>query len=978
MKTASLTILAACLMLCTGSSQAEWTKVSHPGTDVRSLAFSANALFGVGSKKRMFYTTNSGESWADLQVVRYGTDYTFFKLSFFQEITLLGTNNGGIRWARPGDLSQWTIAPTAGIDDILAFAESRGKTSVAYLAGGFGGGIRVSSDSGKTWTPSNNGLSNTNVTSLVSGPSLPDSTGQVILAGTYGDGVFASTDNGQSWSPRNLNPSARQVNAMEVAGGYLYAAGSGGKVYRSSDWGNTWQEIGTGLPDTELLCITILKDAVHEWVYCGTIDRGVWRCPTSGGTWTSMNTGLGNLHINSIVAKDSGVYAGTLERVYRSWDGGLAWALVGGAVIPQLNTLHAFTDSRGRDLLMAGTAGIYWNSTLWDGSAAFATQDDGVNWTPALTYFGGSVVSITHRDDLLLLLASGTGDNCPTGMHISTDLGSTWENRLGKGDIGGSLMFGSMKILPSRTDSSRLNCFLGSAVGPATGLFFSQDTGRSWTYNSSLRVRCIGSADSFLVIGATSTSGFVKAFRTSDYGATWDDITLHLSGYQVKSLFEDGTRLLATVALDLGTGQPGGILATTDAGDTWVPAGLGGKTVSSLVQIGNYLLATADGRFYGASRDSLDWVDFTGSLGATTVKGVTATSQSCYVLGSDGKSIWKRPFTEIQEALSHAPGAPHLLSPINGTTGQSVSAGLRWTRPAWATSFWLQVGVDSLFSNPLVFNKQSLADTFALVTGLNTSQRYYWRVAACNSSGFGPWSGTWSFTTIPPPPWRFANTGTSHTIIIPPGANPNIDGSALVAGDYVGVFFDSSGTLACAGYEQWTNSGSIAVTAFGDDPTTTVKDGFAAGEMFRWKIWRQSDSHAYVAIAKYVSIGELDGIVTDTARYNTNGISAIATLTGSLAGVKAMAMPTQFSLMQNYPNPFNPITSISFGLPVRSHVRLTIYNTLGEQVTDLVNGEMEAGYHTVQFDGKNLSSGVYFYRIVAGNFTETRRLLLIR
>ena len=89
-------------------------------------------------------------------------------------------------------------------------------------------------------------------------------------------------------------------------------------------------------------------------------------------------------------------------------------------------------------------------------------------------------------------------------------------------------------------------------------------------------------------------------------------------------------------------------------------------------------------------------------------------------------------------------------------------------------------------------------------------------------------------------------------------------------------------------------------------------------------------------------------------------------------------LPRIFELAQNYPNPFNPSTAIRYGLPNRSHVLLTIYNTLGQQVAVLQNGEQEAGYHEVKFDATNLSSGVYFYRLEAGSFVQTRKLLLLR
>jgi hypothetical protein len=114
---------------------------------------------------------------------------------------------------------------------------------------------------------------------------------------------------------------------------------------------------------------------------------------------------------------------------------------------------------------------------------------------------------------------------------------------------------------------------------------------------------------------------------------------------------------------------------------------------------------------------------------------------------------------------------------------------------------------------------------------------------------------------------------------------------------------------------------------------------------------------------------------------NTGVIHDTLTIANQLAGVEGQlnpGIPQEFRLEQNYPNPFNPSTTIRYGLPNRSHVTLSVFNTLGQSVSTLVNGEEEAGYHEVQFDGRHLSSGVYFYRIEAGSFVQTRKLLLIR
>jgi hypothetical protein len=227
-------------------------------------------------------------------------------------------------------------------------------------------------------------------------------------------------------------------------------------------------------------------------------------------------------------------------------------------------------------------------------------------------------------------------------------------------------------------------------------------------------------------------------------------------------------------------------------------------------------------------------------------------------------------------------------------------------------------------------------------------------------------------------PWTYSNTGISHTVILPANTNPTIDGSLLSAGDYIGIFYDSTGTRACAGFEEWTGTGPLAITAFGDDPTTSAKDGLASGETLQWKIWRKSNGISYTARSSYVSPGGMGGIVTDSSKFNANGISAVASLVGSVTTVGSNTAPTDLSLMQNYPNPFNPNTMITFGLPERSEVRLVVYSVLGEIVAELADGVFNAGYHTVQFNGERLASGVYYYRLQTSTTVRTRQMLLMR
>jgi hypothetical protein len=88
--------------------------------------------------------------------------------------------------------------------------------------------------------------------------------------------------------------------------------------------------------------------------------------------------------------------------------------------------------------------------------------------------------------------------------------------------------------------------------------------------------------------------------------------------------------------------------------------------------------------------------------------------------------------------------------------------------------------------------------------------------------------------------------------------------------------------------------------------------------------------------------------------------------------------PDKFTLMQNYPNPFNPVTNLEFGISDLGFVTLKIYDMLGKEIAILINEELEPGTYKTQFDGTNYTSGIYFYKLTAGNFTETKKMNLIK
>ena len=116
-----------------------------------------------------------------------------------------------------------------------------------------------------------------------------------------------------------------------------------------------------------------------------------------------------------------------------------------------------------------------------------------------------------------------------------------------------------------------------------------------------------------------------------------------------------------------------------------------------------------------------------------------------------------------------------------------------------------------------------------------------------------------------------------------------------------------------------------------------------------------------------------------------NSGTILKTTTGGVVGIKPISneFPQSFFLSQNYPNPFNPVTKIKFDIPpskgVREMtVRLIIYNTLGGEITTLVNRQLSPGTYEAEWDASNHPSGVYFYRLTAGKYTEAKKMVLVK
>jgi hypothetical protein len=193
------------------------------------------------------------------------------------------------------------------------------------------------------------------------------------------------------------------------------------------------------------------------------------------------------------------------------------------------------------------------------------------------------------------------------------------------------------------------------------------------------------------------------------------------------------------------------------------------------------------------------------------------------------------------------------------------------------------------------------------------------------------------------------------------GEGVRMDGTSLRVGTIVKAVDEDGVVCGQCAVRSAGDFGLMAI--YKDDPETEVDEGAEAGE----------------TVTLYLGDVKVSGGI----RWTELGDCVNFKEAFSLADGNVETLPAQYALLQNYPNPFNPTTSIRYELPRDSYVELVIYNVQGQVVRELVKGMQKAQRYVVAWDGKNaqgssVSSGIYFYRIKAGEFVNTKKMVLLR
>ncbi len=346
----------------------------------------------------------------------------------------------------------------------------------------------------------------------------------------------------------------------------------------------------------------------------------------------------------------------------------------------------------------------------------------------------------------------------------------------------------------------------------------------------------------------------------------------------------------------------------------------------------------------------------------------------------------------IAAIVRSGPPTPTLSTPIDGDTNIALNTTLVWNASDGATSYQLQVSDDSSFSNT-VFDQSNITVTSQQVSGLTNNTQYFWRVNATDNTGTSDWSSIWSFNTI-------------NIFTVTTSSNPSNGGTTTGAGTYESGQSVTVTATPNSGYSfvNWTEGEAVVSTDL--SYTFTISDNRILTANFseiQYTVTTSSDpsnggstdgagtytSGQSVTVIATPNIGysfvnwtEGGTIVSTDSSYQftiSNDRTLIANFL-AITGVEGsdLAKPVAYKLLQNYPNPFNPTTEIAFQLPSSSFVKIKVFNSKGIEVANLVEKQYPAGSYQTEWNATGMSSGIYYCRIQAENYSETKKMVLLR
>ncbi|HEY5534705.1 MAG TPA: T9SS type A sorting domain-containing protein [Ignavibacteria bacterium] len=832
------------------------------------------------------------------------------------------TNNGSY-WQRTS-LSQSVMAFGIIGNNIFAGAGTQGSSS---------GSVYLSTDNGSTWTQTS--LINRTVYSFAV-------SGSNIFAGTYYYGVYLSTNNGTTWTQTALNNIT--VLSLAISGNTIFAGtqydGQNRGVYLSTNNGTTWTQ--TALNDYSIPCLAVIGGNI----FAGTNGGSVYKSTNNGTTW--VPTGVASGIILSLVASGSNLFAGmhgipNPSGIYLSTNNGTNWVQTSlnnqDIYALAISGSNIFAGSYGEGIFLSSNNGTSWSQTAlnqneifsfaFNGSTLFASaggdgvyrsSNNGISWLQT-SLNNKYVFSLTANGNNIF---AGTSSS---GVYISTNNGTTWSQT-------------SLNTVTVRSLAVSIgNIFAGTD----NGVYISTNNGTTWTQTALISNYIYSLAVSGSNIYAGTGNG---VYISTNNGTTWTQTALNSS---ISSLAVNGNNIYA------GTGN--GVYISTNNGTSWTHTSLNYTSVNSITASGRTVFAGTNNGIYISANNGGTWSQINQGFNIDSSTNALLIANNYILAGTNSYSVWNR------NIIDFLPLAPTLYSPFYNSVGNPLNINLIWRVTNYASEYNLVLATDINFSN-IILNDTTITDTLKSISNLNPLTYYYWKVKAKSIAGWGPFSSVFTFKTYGIP---------TQVVLASPENNAVNQPKNLPI-----KWFKSVDQVVLS------RTNRQSVNNYFDDPNAVSNYWLeiATNSSFTNIILRDS---SIVDSIKFIS-----GILNDTTSYwwrvkakNQAGwslFSSIFKFTTGTTGIQNITteIPNKFSVSQNYPNPFNPTTNIRFDLPKNSVVELKIYDILGKEIVTIVNEKLNAGSFSVDWNASNYPSGVYFYKIQAGDFISVKKMIMIK
>lgn len=281
--------------------------------------------------------------------------------------------------------------------------------------------------------------------------------------------------------------------------------------------------------------------------------------------------------------------------------------------------------------------------------------------------------------------------------------------------------------------------------------------------------------------------------------------------------------------------------------------------------------------------------------------------------------------------------------PVGGAVVYQSTQNLYWylNGPSVGLTYDIEYNTTGSFTGTP--DVSGITDTYYQLAGL-TSGTYYWRVRAFDGVNYSPWSTDANFVV-----------SLSFGPMRPVAGSP-INGVTIPTNSPTLAWYLPAGSSSLTYEVQYSTSPLMTnPVSFSTNNPRIQTNSLNSGITYYWRVRSRTISGQYSEYSKIASF-----------------------IASNPTGIDEKNIPSEYELVQNYPNPFNPNTMIKFNIPVDSKVELIVYNSLGEIVTKLVDAYKPAGQYNISFDASKLTSGVYFYKLIANNFVSIKKMLLIK